>query len=211
MEIYAATRPQDGRNENEDAFVIGRGETPYAALCDGSGNAQKAARRALGLFEHLLADAIPDDIARFQTWSDWTRLLDSSLIGNAQSTFLAIAFVGNRLVGTCAGDSRLYRVSADGGITILTEDAVKLRLGSGRVDPFPIHLRAGVDDIFLLMTDGAWTPLSMPSIKRLVFTARFRHLSELPSALLGEAGKRGRADDMTVIVARESGAPTSSR
>ena len=138
MEIYAATRPQDGHPGNEDGFAIGRGGLPYAALCDGSGNAQGVAKRALGIFQKLIGEASPEEVSRFQTWSNWTKLLDSSLLGGPQSTFLAIAVVGNRLVGSCAGDSRLYRWNLDGQVQILTEDAPKQRLGGGHVDPFPI-------------------------------------------------------------------------
>ena len=202
MEIYAATRPQDGHHENEDAFLIGRGEIPYPALCDGSGNAQRAARRALGLFERLYVEATPDDIARFQTWSGWTRLLDSALIGGAQSTFLAVATLGNRVVGACAGDSRLYWLGKDGDIRILTEASSKLRLGSGKVEPFAIHVPTKPGDTLLLMSDGAWTPLSLQTIQRVWARSETQHFSEYPPALLDEAGTHGRSDDMTVIALR---------
>lgn len=39
VEIYAASRPQAGQDRNNDAFLIGRGECPFAALADGAGNA----------------------------------------------------------------------------------------------------------------------------------------------------------------------------
>lgn len=211
MEIYAATRAQDGRPGNEDAFLLGRGEVPYAALCDGSGNAQQAARRVLGLLEAWLKDATTDDLARFQVWEHWCHLLDSALLGSAQSTFLAVAFLGRRIVGTCAGDSRLYRVTPDGQVAILTEEASKFRLGSGKVAPFPIHHRVRSGDVLLLMSDGAWTPLGLTSIQRVVAKARSRHLSEMPSTLLEEAGKHGRADDMTVVVARIPDSPGEAR
>ena len=81
VEIYAATRRQDGRSTNEDAYLLGRGEVPYAALCDGSGNAQGVAKRALGIFQRLMAKASADEVSQFATWSNWTQLLGSSLIG----------------------------------------------------------------------------------------------------------------------------------
>ena len=202
MEIYAATRPQDGRPGNEDGFLIGRGGLPYAALCDGSGNAQGVAKRALGIFQKLIAEASAEEVSRFLAWSNWTKLLDSSLLGGPQSTFLAVAVVGDRLLGSCAGDSRLYRWSLDGQIQILTEDAPKHRLGSGQVDPFPIHAPVMAEEILLLMSDGAWTPLGIPMIQRVLGRAANRHFSELPSALLAEAGKKGCADDMTVVALR---------
>ena len=116
MEIYAATRRQDGRSTNEDAYVLGRGEVPYAALCDGSGNAQGLAKRALGIFQRLMAEATKEEVSQFATWSNWTQLLDSALMGGPQSTFVAVAVVGNRAFGACAGDSRLYRLVPEGGI-----------------------------------------------------------------------------------------------
>jgi serine/threonine protein phosphatase PrpC len=57
IECYGATRTQEGKSTNEDAFLIGRGERPFAALCDGAGNAQQAAKKVLGLFEKLFKEA----------------------------------------------------------------------------------------------------------------------------------------------------------
>jgi len=42
IEIFGATRPQIGRSTNEDALIIGRDPLPYAAVCDGEGNALQA-------------------------------------------------------------------------------------------------------------------------------------------------------------------------
>ena len=202
VEIYAATRRQDGKATNEDAFVLGRSGMPYAALCDGSGNAQGVAKRALGLFQRMVGEVGTEQITQFATWSSWARVLDSALLGGPQSTFLAVAVVGNRVVGSCVGDSRLYRLTLDGGIEIVTEGASKHRLGSGRVDPWPIHLPLKSGDVLLLASDGAWTPLGLPSLRKVWGSASTLHFSEFPSLLLEEAGKRGCADDMTVIVMR---------
>lgn len=199
MEIYAATRPQDGRSWNEDAFLIGRGDVPFAALCDGSGNAQGVAKRALGVFKKLMSEATPETISQFTTWSAWAKTLDSTLLGGPQSTFISVSVIGHRAVGCCAGDSRLYKVQPDGVIQILTEEAPKYRLGSGQVQPFPIHCPFMPGEILLLMSDGAWTPLGLTSIQRLLAKSTTLHFSDFPSVLLEEAGKKGRADDMTVV------------
>ena len=199
MEIYAATKPQDGNTSNEDAFIIGRGQIPFAALCDGSGRAQQAGRRALALFERLIGAATAEQIERFPTWDGWTRLLDSSLLGGAQSTFVAFAILDGRIVGACAGDSRLYLLPSEGGIQILTEEAPKLRLGSGEASPFAIHHRIQSGDILLLMSDGAWTPLNLGKLQALRAKSFNHHFSEFPMMILDEAGKNGNADDMTVI------------
>lgn len=202
MEIYANSRIQDGRTTNEDAYLIGRGAVPYAALCDGSGNAGQVAKRALKILDGLASRVSAEEFQLFQTWVNWTHLMDSALLGGAQSTFLAVAVISDRVVGVCAGDSRLYYLPFEGEIQILTEEAGKFRLGSGEVTPFPIHRRISRGDILLLMSDGAWTPLSLTRLRNLKFKASASHFSEFPAIILDEAGRSGRADDMTVVAIR---------
>ncbi|HJW73265.1 MAG TPA: SpoIIE family protein phosphatase [Geothrix sp.] len=202
MEIYGNSRRQDGGTSNEDAFLIGQKPVPHAALCDGSGNAGKVAKRALKILEGLVLHESIGNFQFFQTWNNWTHLLDSALLGGPQSTFLAVAILPDRVVGACAGDSRLYYLPSAGEIQILTEDAAKFRLGSGEVKPFPIHLRIRPGDILLLMSDGAWTPLNRAKLERLRGVASSMHFSEFPAMILDEAGKSGRADDMTVVAIR---------
>ncbi|OGP70362.1 MAG: hypothetical protein A2W09_03865 [Deltaproteobacteria bacterium RBG_16_50_11] len=204
IEIYATSRPQDGGKANEDAFFIHRGTIPFAALCDGAGKAEQSAKRALSFFEKLFKEAKRDDIDRFPTWVRWVKLLDSSLLGGNQSTFIAIAVLEDRYVGTCVGDSRVYLRDRDGQIHIITENAVTYRLGSGKVDPFPIYLPCNRGDLLLLMSGGAWTPLNINSLKKLINKSLFGHLSELPPAILDEAGKDGKGDDMTVIAMKKT-------
>ena len=62
IEIYGQTRPQEGRQhtQNQDAFAIGRTPVSWAAVCDGAGNAQSAARHALSLLEPWLREAPAD-------------------------------------------------------------------------------------------------------------------------------------------------------
>src|SRR5258708_33283931 len=145
IECFAATRPQQGRSQHEEAFIIGRGDRPFAALCDGAGNAERAAKRVLALFEKLLNEATQQQITAADSWTKWIKLLDSSLLGAAQSTFLALAFTANEAVGVCVGDSRLYHLNREGQCRILTEGASKQRLLNGASQPFPIRptLRAG--------------------------------------------------------------------
>jgi serine/threonine protein phosphatase PrpC len=130
FECYGASRPQQGRSpaSNEDAFLIGRDRIPFVALCDGAGNAQRAAKRVLRLFERLIANASGDDVARFTTWAQWIRVLDSSLLGGAESTFVAAACIGRSWVGAYVGDSRAYVIDQNGTCRILTEMGSKFRL-----------------------------------------------------------------------------------
>lgn len=204
IECCGASRQQDGRSINEDAFVIGRGKIPYAVLCDGAGNAHFAAKRAIALFERLLKESDADQLAQATTWQNWIKLLDSSLLGANQSTFIGIAHIdGKIIVGACAGDSRAYIIDRDGNCRILTEEACKYRLGSGSAKAFPISTALWPGDILLLMSDGAWTPLSIYTLKKTVLTARVCYqFADLPQAILDAAGRTGRADDMTAVAIR---------
>jgi len=103
-----------GHSQNEDAFLIGRGDRPFAALCDGAGDAERAAKRVLALFEKLLNEATPDQVTAAETWTKWIKLLDSSLLGAPQCTFLVVAFAANEAVGVFVGDSRLRASAASG-------------------------------------------------------------------------------------------------
>jgi serine/threonine protein phosphatase PrpC len=202
VECYGASRTQQGRSINEDAFLIGREGVPFAALCDGAGNALQAAKRVLTLFENLLRNARPDQLSDAATWQSWVRLLDSSLLGGTQSTFVGIAVVESVATGACAGDSRAYLVSREGECRILTEGASKFRLGSGQASAFPICQTLAPGDFLLLLSDGAWTPLSPYLLKKAALSVIGRHFSEVPQAILDAAGRTGRADDMTAVAVR---------
>src|SRR4030042_4635367 len=168
IEIYASSRCQDGAKANEDAFHIHRAPIPLAALCDGAGNAEQSAKRALSFFEKLFKEAKRDDIERLSTWVNWVKLVDSSLLGGNQSRFATVGVLEERVVGTCVGDSRVYLRDRDGQLYIITEKAVKYRLGSGKVDPFPIYLPYNRGDVLLLMSDGALTSLNSYCLKKVL-------------------------------------------
>ena len=82
-ECFGQSRPQEGRQQtlNQDAFVVGRQPVPWMALCDGAGNAQSVARRALGLLELRLQEAPLGHLLRDDTWLRWAKGLDSALLG----------------------------------------------------------------------------------------------------------------------------------
>lgn len=202
VEIYGATRTQQGKTQNEDAFLIGREPAPYAVLCDGAGNAERAAKRAAKQFETFLKQDGFEEARTADKWGKWIRLLDSSLAGGAQSTFLAAVFFGAEFFGACAGDSRAYLFTRDGDLRILTDSASKQRLGSGNAQSFPIHGSLASGDILLLLTDGAWSPLAMPLLKKAILSGVGKHFSELPQVILDAAGRTGRVDDMTVVAGR---------
>lgn len=202
LECFAATRPQQGRTQNEDAFLIGRGEPPFVALADGAGNAERAAKRVLAQFEKLLNEATIEDLALSETWAKWIGLLDSSLLGGAQSTFLTLALRGKEVLGACVGDSRAYLINREGQCRIVSDGAPKHRLGSGLAQSFPIRFMLEPGDIVLLLSDGAWTPLNLHALQKAVAGAAMKHFSELPTAVLEAAGRTGRADDQTCVAVR---------
>jgi serine/threonine protein phosphatase PrpC len=202
IECYGSTIPQQGKSSNEDAFLVGYGPIPCAVLCDGAGNAQLAAKRALALFEKLLAEANAEQVQDPATWSAWIKLLDSSLLGGNQSTFVGLAVVEGVAVGACAGDSKAYLLTRDGELRILTDGASKSRLGSGKAEAFPIRHALSPGEIFLLLSDGAWTPLSLYALKTVVQGTMARHFSEVSTAIIEAAGRTGRADDMTAVTLR---------
>jgi serine/threonine protein phosphatase PrpC len=202
IECFAATRPQQGRIFNEDAFLIGRGERPFAALCDGAGNAEQTAGRVLRLFEKMLNESIPELITAAETWTRWIKLLDSSLLGGAQSTFLAVTFAANEAVGVAVGNSRAYLINREGQCRIVNEGASKQLLGSGHAHPYLIRLTLSAGDIVLLLSGGAWTPLNLHLRQKMMVSAALKHFSEVPAAVLDAAGPTGRADDMTAVAVR---------
>ncbi len=205
-EAFAASARQDGHAISEDAFLIRPGDPVIVALADGAGAAEQAARRVLRQFDTLVGAASAGDVQSFPVWSRWLRTLDLGLSGGAvQSTFVAAAIVGERVVGAAAGDSRAYLWSREGDLRLLTEGASKWRLGSGRVTPFPIHAPISRGDIVLLLSDGAWAPLSMDRLRQAVARVVLRSLAEVPEEIIRDAGRTGAADDMTVVVARQSG------
>ena len=76
---------------------------------------------------------------------------------------------------------------------------------AGGVEPFPIHARLARGDVVLLLTDGAWTSLSLHGLQRLVVGAALGGFADLPARILEAAGRSGRADDMTAVVCRLKG------
>ena len=204
IECYAASRPQQGRTANEDAFWIGREPFPVAVVCDGAGNAQQSAQRAITFFQKLWASATPVQIRAADSWGKWIHLLDSHLMGLSQSTFIGVAALEDCFVGAYAGDSRFYHSTVEGTLRLLTDSTMKLRLGSGQAKPAFITGSWGPRDLLVLMTDGAWGPLgSLPMTQRAIVKGIGRHLSDVPLSILDAASRAGRADDMTVVVMRK--------
>ncbi len=201
LECYGASRPKAGRGFNEDAFLIDQGTIPFAALCDGDGNTEKAARQLLTQFQKLFKETSLARILNDATWCKWVKLFDSSLPRGVRSTFLATAVVGNQVVGTYVGDSRAFFIS-NGTCTILAGESSTPRLGTGKAVSTPFRMNLKSRNIILLMSDGAWTPLEPHVIQSIVAGTMPDQFKELPQAILNEAERTGRLDDMTAIALR---------
>ena len=183
--------PQPGR-PNEDAVFVGRqAGAPLAAVFDGQGNAEGAAKKAARQLERLYAES-----GGTLDWMRTAKLLDSRLLGANKSTMVASSLV-NDVISLCAvGDSRAYLVR-NGQANIPTEGASKQQLGSGAIQPFIKKLRVQDRDLILLMTDGAWTRFSLYQLAQTVMK-NLLTLPELPNSILKQAAKGGICDDMTV-------------
>lgn len=205
VECYGSTRVQRGRKLNEDAFLIGRGTIPFAALCDGAGNAEQSAKKVLRLFQQLFNKTTLGKVLTKETWAGWVKVLDSSILGVAESTFIGVSIIGKQVIGTYVGDSRAYVIKHEGECKLITTNPSKLRLGSGKTEPVPINLTLEQQDILLLLSDGAWTPLIPYLLAKAVRSADGQHFSEVPIAILDAAERTGRPDDITAVAIRISG------
>lgn len=207
IECYGASRKQDGHSTNEDAFLIGRGSIPFAALCDDAGKSEKVAKKVLTLFQRMFNDARSDEegwdkFVSDDTWAKWVHLLDLFLLDSGETTFIGVVAMGYLAVGAYVGDSRAYLIDSEGGCRLITVTENKYRLGSGLAMASPIHVPLKPRDVFLLLSDGAWIPLSLYLTQRAVVSSMMKHFSDVPQAVLDAAGRTGRADDMTAVALR---------
>jgi serine/threonine protein phosphatase PrpC len=202
VECYGSTRIQEGRKLNEDAFLIGHGTIPFAALCDGAGNAEQSAKKVLRLFQQLFNKATLGMVLTPETWTGWVKVLDSSILGAAESTFIAVSVIGRQVIGAYVGDSRAYIIENTGGCKLITTIPSKFRLGSGKTESVPINLTLEPQDILLLLSDGVWTPLNYYLLAKAARSVAGKHFSEVPDAIIGSAARTGRPDDMTAVAVR---------
>jgi len=199
FESYGSTRVQEGRKLNEDAFLIGQGSLPFSALCDGAGNAEQSAKKVLRLFQQLFNKTTLGKVLTPETWAGWIKVLDSSILGVAESTFIGVSVIGRQIIGAYVGDSRAYLIKDEGECRLITTVPSKFRLGSGKTEPVPINITIEPQDILLLLSDGAWTPLNPYRLTKAVRSVEGKHFSEVPTAILDAAARTGRPDDMTAV------------
>jgi serine/threonine protein phosphatase PrpC len=208
-ECFGQSRPQEGRQQtlNQDAFLIGRQPVPWMALCDGGGNAQSVAKRALGLLETRMGEATLGQLLRDETWVRWAKGLDSALLGGSEATLVAVAAVGEQVIGVCAGDSRAYLVPLEGPVRLLTGSASRARLGSGETLPTPFRDSLAPRDVLLLASDGAWSPLGTAGIEAAVRSKVMKAFADMPSAVLEGGGGGFRDGPVVPLDAAEGDRP----
>ena len=83
-----------------------------------------------------------------------------------------------------------------------SDEAGLVALGSGEAQPCAFRDTLGVRDVLLLVSDGAWTPLGTAGLERAVRSMTTRAFTDVPAAVLDQASRRGRADDMAVVALR---------
>jgi serine/threonine protein phosphatase PrpC len=171
-------------------------------VCDGEGNAEQSARKAVTFFENLFKGATPPEILIHGTWARWVKTLDSILSRSTQSTFVALAVVRGLAVGACAGNSHAYLVRRGTECRWLTEGASEARLGSGSPSAFPIREALNPDDTIMLLSDGVWPNLTPASLNEIVLRVGACKFSEVPNAVLEIAQRVGTADGMTAVALR---------
>ncbi len=205
VECFGATRNRAGKLRNEDTFLIDREPVPHAAVFDGAGNPEQTARRAARFFQTLIEDQ-PDKAGDVAVWAAWLRLMDSNLLGGAQSAFVGVAVPDlgvARVAGAYAGSARAYLIG-EKEVQLVTAESSPARLGSGNVESRTFALELRARDILLLMSDGAWMPFASPNrLRKPVTAAAARHFSEVPEAVLDAATPPdGPPDDMTIVALR---------
>jgi serine/threonine protein phosphatase PrpC len=204
VECFAASRPLQGRAEkdNEDAFLISLEDPPFAALCDGVGHPQRVARKVLQSFQKLCRASTQHRIADPSAWTSWVRTLDSGIEKDYFAAFAGVVVLDTLAVGASAGNSRVFFISSAGDCRHLTQGADRNALGSGKAVAFPIRQPLEPGDTLLLLTDGAWAPLSLDFIKQIVSAEAPRRFFDIPKACLEVAARNGCTDDMTTIALR---------
>jgi len=194
---------------------VGRGVYPVAALADGAGNANLAARKALAMFSKFHSDtekSCPMDLLTAETGRSglncWIRIclgVRSQLFAPSRLERLRILRGKRRdvAVGCAVGDSRLFLITRKGETRIITGEKARLGSGQARAVTFKIDLVSG--DFLVLATDGAFSPMSIAELQKIVATKSVQHPSEVPLAIIERAAKYGNlADDATAVADSQS-------
>lgn len=222
VELGVATHAGRVRTENEDDYLVlslpERGVL-LLAVADGMGglaggaDASRAAVRALGtVCAERAGEADGEELLRAGFDAAAARLRQIAL-GNARlaelgTTLTALLVVGERAWLGHVGDSRCLHVRR-GLVEQLSVDhaleeprhLLTRCLGAGQEgadgDFVSVEFRSG--DVFVLLTDGAWSLLPVAEIGAQL---RAASLQEACEALANAALERGAPDNVTILAAR---------
>lgn len=204
--------------ENEDSYLIvsNRGFYLVADGVGGGPNGREASKTLVRELSEAFQDTIEKNeilLAVDRANARIKKVADQSGVKGMASTLTALWIDGRNAVVFNAGDSRVYRVIAAGGIVQLTNDHSRVMDNDQKsrnvitkavgakdkveveVDIFPCM--AG--DIFVLMSDGISDVVADEKIAEIVSSANLS-LLEKCIALTSEAESRGGRDDKTIIL-----------
>ena len=224
------------RSHNEDSYLDDPDNRLWA-VADGMGGheAGDIASQAIvrQLREVVRTPNAADYVDRVE---DALTAVNAELIGYAQehrlqmvgSTAVVLADAGHYMLGAWAGDSRLYRLSAD-GLRQLTTDHNQARemMSTGQFSAADLQSNAhagalvravgaesnlvvewvvsdaAANDVFLLCSDGITKEMSDAEIA--VALGASRQVKEIADSLVDTCLARGARDNITVVVVRVEG------
>jgi len=225
-----AISKEGGRPHNED-YVFADDGTRLYIVADGLGghaSGKVASESAVKAVQKVLLKEDPGkvlaDIKEMRNEADrWkafityairranARILNRrSETGNDMKTTLTVVKVGDRGKGYLGhvGDGRVYRVSQDGSISLLTQehrkgDYLTKSLGAERlIQPDVFDFQFENSDALLICTDGFWSFVSEEKIAEVILHQPICHLEE---ALYRQAELGGSDDNVSFIVIEQEG------
>ena len=221
------------RERNEDRAAFAQPDAAeasrkglIAALADGVGGGENGGEAAQTVVRGLIQDyyATPDTwepghamqriLTALNRWL-YGQSVSRHLPGGYASTLTALVFRGQRYCLAHAGDSRAYLLR---GMELqqLTTDHVwsqpgmehVLRRGMGLDEHILPDVSGGklqAGDVFILLSDGVWSPLGEKELQRL--SALYRDPEILARELVETALRKGGQDNATALVARIDAVP----
>jgi hypothetical protein len=202
MRVAVATA-SPRRASDDRALVLERPWGHVVCVADGAGGMASGARAA---------EAAVDGVARAVDGLDaadsgaWARLLeaidrDVAAAGHGgETTCVALAIVGDAIIGASIGDSRAWLFAGAGSTELTAGQHRTPRLGSGAATAVPF--RAAVDGPLVVATDGLFDHVPLADVARLAGDA---------DALIDLIRSRYRTlpDDVAIVTALP-GAPVRS-
>lgn len=218
-------------NEDRAAFATPQADEArrkglVAALADGVGGGLNGGEAANSVVRGLIQDyyATPDTwepghavhriLVALNRWL-YGQSVSRHMPGGYACTLTALVFRGQRYCLTHIGDSRAYLLRS-GELQLLTTDHVwsqpgmehVLRRGMGLDEHVATDSSSGKlepGDVFVLLSDGVWSPLGQVELHRLV--GLYSDPDYLARQLVEEAVRRDGQDNATALVVRVDAVP----